>query len=66
MRAARAYGLLAAGAVALAACAPIPVQEAEAQCARLVAPRAPISGEIVASEMPPSASLVSGSVITGR
>lgn len=46
MRAARAYGLLAAGAVALAGCAPIPVQEAEAQCARLVGPRAPISGEI--------------------
>lgn len=45
MRAAPAYAVLVAGLVP-AACAPIPVQEAEAQCLRQVQPRNPISGEI--------------------
>ena len=38
----RAYGLLAAGALALAACGPIPVDQAEAQCREMLTP---VSGE---------------------
>jgi len=44
MRAAGAYGALVAG-LALAACAPIPVEQAEAQCLALVQPKAPLTGE---------------------
>ncbi len=39
-----AYGALAA-ALALAACAPVPVHLAERQCYERFAPKAPISGE---------------------
>ena len=41
-----AYGLLAAG-LALAACAPVPVEVAERQCLAQLRPTAPISGEAV-------------------
>lgn len=39
-----AYGALAA-ALALAACAPVPVHQAERQCYEQLAPPAPLSGE---------------------
>ena len=45
MMRAGAFGLLAAGALALVACAPVPVHQAEEQCARLVMPKPPLSGE---------------------
>jgi hypothetical protein len=41
-----AYGLCAAAAGMLAACGPIPVEQAEAQCLRQVQPTSPISGEV--------------------
>lgn len=44
MRLGPAYGLMAAG-FGLAACGPVPVEQAEAQCYAQFAPKAPITGE---------------------
>jgi hypothetical protein len=41
-----AYALCAALAALLAACGPIPVEQAERQCLQQVQPRSPISGEV--------------------
>ncbi|KFE35921.1 hypothetical protein [Thioclava atlantica] len=44
MRRAPAYGLMAAG-LTLAACGPMPVEQAERQCYAQYAPKAPLTGE---------------------